>query len=54
MMPCPRSLMFDWQDCPHVGRISGKVPGTWLIVGTRIPADAVLDNAEDGHSPRES
>ena len=40
----------DWSKCPDVERIPGKVSGTWLVVGTRIPADAVLDNAEDGYS----
>ena len=39
--------MIDWKDCPDVERIPGKVSGAWLVVGTRIPADAVLDNAED-------
>ena len=24
-----------------------------MVVGTRIPADAVLDNTEDGHCPEE-
>ena len=27
--------------------VPGKVSGAWLVVGTRIPADAVIDNAED-------
>jgi len=45
--------MIDWQDCPDVERIPGKVSGAWLVVGTRIPVDAVLDNAEDGYSPEE-
>jgi uncharacterized protein (DUF433 family) len=40
----------DWSNCPDVERIPGKVSGAWLVVGTRIPADAVLDNAEDGYS----
>jgi len=38
----------DWSQCPDAERIPGKVSGAWLVVGTRIPADAVLDNAEDG------
>jgi len=40
--------MLDWSHCPDVERIPGKVSGAWLVVGTRIPADAVIDNAEDG------
>lgn len=38
----------DWSHCPDVERIPGKVSGAWLVVGTRIPADAVIENAEDG------
>ncbi len=37
----------DWKDCPDVERIPGKVSGAWLIKGTRIPVQAVLDNADD-------
>jgi uncharacterized protein (DUF433 family) len=40
----------DWSNCPDVERIPGKVSGAWLVVGTRIPADAVVDNAGDGLS----
>jgi hypothetical protein len=40
----------EWSQCPDVERIPGKVSGAWLVVGTRIPADAVIDNAEDGYS----
>jgi uncharacterized protein (DUF433 family) len=42
------TAMIDWSQCPDVERIPGKVSGAWLVAGTRIPADAVLDNAEDG------
>lgn len=37
----------DWQDCPDVERVPGKVSGAWLVKGTRIPVEAVLDNADD-------
>jgi len=37
----------DWSQCPDVERIPGKVSGAWLVKGTRIPAQAVLDNADD-------
>lgn len=39
--------MIPWKDCPDVERIPGKVSGRWLMKGTRIPVQAVLDNAED-------
>ena len=37
----------DWSDCPDAERIPGKVSGAWLVKGTRIPVQAVLDNADD-------
>ncbi len=43
----------DWSECPDVERIPGKVSGTWLVRGTRIPADAIVANAQDGYSPEE-
>ncbi len=39
--------MIDWSQCPDAELIAGKVSGAWLVVGTRIPVDAVLDNAQD-------
>jgi len=42
--------MIDWSQCPDVECNPGKVSGACLVVGTRIPADAVLDNAADGYT----
>jgi uncharacterized protein (DUF433 family) len=39
--------MIDWSLSPDVERIPGKVSGAWLVKGTRIPVQAVLDNADD-------
>jgi uncharacterized protein (DUF433 family) len=39
--------MIDWKDCPDAERIPGKVSGAWLVKGTRIPVQAVLDNADE-------
>jgi uncharacterized protein (DUF433 family) len=44
------AAMIDWGQCPDVERIPGKVSGAWLVVSTRISADAVLDNAEDRYT----
>lgn len=41
-----------WQ--PDVERIPGKVSGIWFEKRTRIAAQAVLDNADDGASAGES
>jgi hypothetical protein len=42
----------DWTDCADVERIPGKVSGQWIVVGTRILAQGVIDNADD-YSPDE-
>lgn len=31
----------------------GKVSGAWVVKGTRVPVQAVVDNAEDGYTPEE-
>jgi uncharacterized protein (DUF433 family) len=43
----------DWSACPDVERIPGRVSGQWVVVGTRILADGVIDNADAGLSPDE-
>ena len=43
----------DWSGCEDVERQTGKVSGAWVVRGTRVPADAVVENAEDGFTPEE-
>ena len=31
-------------------RVPGKVPGQWIVKGTRILADGVLENAKAGYT----
>jgi len=38
----------DWSKCPDVERTAGKVSGAWVVKGTRVPVQAVVDNAKDG------
>jgi uncharacterized protein (DUF433 family) len=45
--------MVDWSRCGDVERVYGKGSGAWLIKGTRISADAVVANADDGYGPEE-
>lgn len=45
--------MIDWKDCPDVEQIPGKVSGQWLVKGTRILAQGVVDNADDGFTPEQ-
>jgi uncharacterized protein (DUF433 family) len=37
----------DWSKCEDVEVIPGKVSGALLVKGTRIPVQAVLDNADE-------
>lgn len=42
------SFMLDWNQCPSVERVPGKVSGVWLFKGTRVPVKALFENLEDG------
>ena len=37
----------DWSQCPELERFPGKVSGSWLFRGTRVPVSAVLMNLKD-------
>jgi uncharacterized protein (DUF433 family) len=53
MQPERRRDMVDWSKCDAVERLPGKLSGQWVVRGTRIGVDAVLDNAADGYAPDE-
>jgi uncharacterized protein (DUF433 family) len=36
----------DWTECEIVESVPGKVSGTPVLVGTRIPADALTCNVD--------
>lgn len=40
--------MPDWNQCPAVERIPGKVSGEWLFKATRVPVRALFENLETG------
>jgi uncharacterized protein (DUF433 family) len=40
--------MLDWTECSAVERVPGKVSGTWLFKGTRVPVKALFENIESG------
>jgi uncharacterized protein (DUF433 family) len=48
-----RRLVMDWSGCPAVERVPGKVSGQWIVKGTRILADGVLENADAGYTAEE-
>lgn len=41
-------MALDWSRCPAVESVPGRVGGSWVFVGTRIPVAAVFENLEDG------
>jgi uncharacterized protein (DUF433 family) len=43
----------DWTGCEFVEVVSGKVSGRPLVVGTRIPADLVIEYLDHGTSVEE-
>ncbi len=42
--------MIDWSQCSDVERVPGRLSGAWVVRGTRVPTQAVIDNADDGFS----
>jgi uncharacterized protein (DUF433 family) len=45
--------MVDWSNCPDVEGNPAIVSGAWVVKGSRVPADAVIDNTDDGFTPEE-
>ena len=43
-------MLPDWSQCPDVESIPGRLSGQWVVRHTRIPVQALIDNAEDGYS----
>ena len=40
--------MTDWNTCPAVERVPGRVSGAWIFSGTRIPLFALYENLASG------
>lgn len=43
----------DWSKSPDVERGTGRVSGQWVIKRTRVPVEAVIQNAQDEFSAEE-
>jgi uncharacterized protein (DUF433 family) len=41
-------MMLDWSQCPAVEHDPGKLSGSWVFRGTRVPVTALFENLEDG------
>jgi uncharacterized protein (DUF433 family) len=44
------NIQISWLTCPEVERTPGKVSGTWVFRGTRVPVRALFENLRDGAS----
>jgi uncharacterized protein (DUF433 family) len=40
--------MLDWNRCPEVERIPGKMSGAWLFEITRVPVSTLFENLKSG------
>jgi uncharacterized protein (DUF433 family) len=38
----------DWSEYEDAESVRGKVSGAWVLKGTRVPVQAIVDNAKDG------
>lgn len=47
------NIQISWLTCPEVERKPGKVSGTWVFRGTRVPVRALFENLRDGASIEE-
>lgn len=43
----------DWSKCEEVESVPGRLSGAWVVKGSRVPADAIVDNARDGFTDEE-
>ncbi|HEY1261756.1 MAG TPA: DUF433 domain-containing protein [Stellaceae bacterium] len=43
----------DWSKCEDVESVPDRLSGAWVVKGTRVTAQAVIDNARAGCSPEE-
>jgi uncharacterized protein (DUF433 family) len=48
-----QDIEIDWSGCDDVEQVPGRVSGQPVVVGTRILAQGVIDNAEDGYTPEQ-
>ena len=40
--------MTNWETCPAVESVPGRLSGAWVFTGTRVPVSALLENLESG------
>jgi uncharacterized protein (DUF433 family) len=42
--------VLDWSQCDAVESVPGKMSGTWVLRGTRMPVSAIFENIAAGAS----
>ena len=40
--------MIDWEKCPAVESVPGRLSGAWVFTETRLPVSALFENLEGG------
>ena len=45
--------MTNWETCPAVESVPGKLSGAWVFTGTRLPVSALFENLESGATVEE-
>jgi uncharacterized protein (DUF433 family) len=45
--------MTDWESCPAVESVPGKVSGASIFTGTRVPVAALFENLASGATVEE-
>ncbi len=40
--------MVNWETCPVVESVPGRVSGAWVFTGTRLPVASLFENLESG------
>ena len=45
--------MTDWNDCPAVESVPGRLSGAWVFTGTRVPVSALFGNLAEGATIQE-
>ena len=40
--------MTNWETCPAVESVPGRLSGAWVFTGTRVPVSTLFENLESG------
>ena len=40
--------MIDWEECPAVESVPGRLSGAWVFTRTRVPVSALFGNLAEG------